>query len=118
MEVLATKFDAAVVGRNNRPSPCTGWCTPCGSGAGSPSYPAAPGRGLIQCVCPRRPEGVREECAVSVSGLTSARTPGARRGGAGGGPVHGALLARRALAGAPVQKEFRQPGHTELLSAR
>ena len=25
--------------------------------------------GLIQCVCPRRPEGVREECAVSVSGL-------------------------------------------------
>ena len=34
--------------------------------------------GLIQCVCPRRPEGVREECAVSVSGLLrpEPRAPG------------------------------------------
>ena len=34
--------------------------------------------GLVQCVCPRRPEGVREECAVSVSGLLrpEPRAPG------------------------------------------
>ena len=77
MEVLATKFDAAVVGGITGPSPCTGWCALRDLG-GVTFLTLRTREGLVQCVCPRRPEGVREECAVSVSGLLrpEPRAPG------------------------------------------
>ena len=114
MEVLATKFDAAVVGRNNRAVTLHGMVHALRDLGGVTFLTLRTREGLVQCVCPRRPEGVREECAVSVSGLLrpEPRAPGGAE--AGGGPVHGALPARRAPAGAPVQKEFPQHGHGTL----
>ena len=69
MEVLATKFDAAVVGRNNRAVTLHGMVHALRDLGGVTFLTLRTREGLIQCVCPRRPEGVREECAVSVSGL-------------------------------------------------
>ncbi len=78
MEVLATKFDAAVVGRNNRAVTLHGMVHALRDLGGVTFLTLRTREGLIQCVCPRRPEGVREECAVSVSGLlrTGPRAPG------------------------------------------
>ena len=69
MEVLATKFDAAVVGRNNRAVTLHGMVHALRDLGGVTFLTLRTREGLVQCVCPRRPEGVREECAVSVSGL-------------------------------------------------
>ena len=78
MEVLATKFDAAVVGRNNRAVTLHGMVHALRDLGGVTFLTLRTREGLIQCVCPRRPEGVREECAVSVSGLLrpAPRAPG------------------------------------------
>ena len=78
MEVLATKFDAAVVGRNNRAVTLHGMVHALRDLGGVTFLTLRTREGLIQCVCPRRPEGVREECAVSVSGLLrpETRAPG------------------------------------------
>ena len=78
MEVLATKFDAAVVGRNNRAVTLHGMVHALRDLGGVTFLTLRTREGLIQCVCPRRPEGVREECAVSVSGLLrpEPRAPG------------------------------------------
>ena len=78
MEVLATKFDAAVVGRNNRAVTLHGMVHALRDLGGVTFLTLRTREGLIQCVCPRRPEGVREECAVSVSGLLrpDPRAPG------------------------------------------
>ena len=80
MEVLATKFDAAVVGRNNRAVTLHGMVHALRDLGGVTFLTLRTREGLIQCVCPRRPEGVREECAVSVSGLL--RPEPRARGGA------------------------------------
>ena len=79
MEVLATKFDAAVVGRNNRAVTLHGMVHALRDLGGVTFLTLRTREGLVQCVCPRRPEGVREECAVSVSGLLrpEPRAPGA-----------------------------------------
>ena len=69
MEVLATKFDAAVVGRNNRAVTLHGMVHALRDLGGVTFLTLRTREGLVQCVCPRRPEGVREECAVSVSGV-------------------------------------------------
>lgn len=78
MEVLATKFDAAVVGRNNRAVTLHGMVHALRDLGGVTFLTLRTREGLIQCVCPRHPEGVREECAVSVSGLLrpEPRAPG------------------------------------------
>ena len=78
MDVLATKFDAAVVGRNNRAVTLHGMVHALRDLGGVTFLTLRTRAGLIQCVCPRRPEGVREECAVSVSGLLrpEPRAPG------------------------------------------
>lgn len=78
MEVLATKFDAAVVGRNNRAVTLHGMVHALRDLGGVTFLTLRTREGLVQCVCPRRPEGVREECAVSVSGLLrpEPRAPG------------------------------------------
>lgn len=78
MEVLATKFDAAVVGRNNRAVTLHGMVHALRVLGGVTFLTLRTREGLVQCVCPRRPEGVREECAVSVSGLLrpEPRAPG------------------------------------------
>ena len=78
MEVLATKFDAAVVGRNNRAVTLHGMVHALRDLGGVTFLTLRTRERLIQCVCPRRPEGVREECAVSVSGLLrpEPRAPG------------------------------------------
>ena len=78
MEVLATKFDAAVVGRNNRAVTLHGMVHALRDLGGVTFLTLRTREGLIQCVCPRRPEGVLEECAVSVSGLLrpEPRAPG------------------------------------------
>ena len=78
MEVLATKFDAAVVGRNNRAVTLHGMVHALRDLCGVTFLTLRTREGLVQCVCPRRPEGVREECAVSVSGLLrpEPRAPG------------------------------------------
>ena len=78
MEVLATKFDAAVVGRNNRAVTLHGMVHALRDLVGVTFLTLRTREGLVQCVCPRRPEGVREECAVSVSGLLrpEPRAPG------------------------------------------
>lgn len=78
MEVLATKFDAAVVGRNNRAVTLHGMVHALRDLGGVTFLTLRTREGLIQCVCPRRPEGVREECAVSVSGVLrpEPRAPG------------------------------------------
>ena len=78
MEVLATKFDAAVVGRNNRAVTLHGMVHALRDLGGVTFLTLRTREGLVQCVCPRRPEGVREECAVSVSGLLrpDPRAPG------------------------------------------
>ena len=61
MEVLATKFDAAVVGRNNRAVTLHGMVHALRDLGGVTFLTLRTREGLIQCVCPRRPEGVREE---------------------------------------------------------
>ena len=78
MEVLATKFDAAGVGRNNRAGTLHGMVHALRELGGVTFLTLRTREGLVQCVCPRRPEGVREECAVSVSGLLrpEPRAPG------------------------------------------
>ena len=78
MEVLATKFDAAVVGRNNRAVTLHGMVHALRDLGGVTFLTLRTREGLVQCVCPRRPEGVREECAVSVYGLLrpEPRAPG------------------------------------------
>lgn len=78
MEVLATRFDAAVVGRNNRAVTLHGMVHALRDLGGVTFLTLRTREGLVQCVCPRRPEGVREECAVSVSGLLrpEPRAPG------------------------------------------
>ena len=78
MVVLATKFDAAVVGRNNRAVTLHGMVHALRDLGGVTFLTLRTREGLVQCVCPRRPEGVREECAVSVSGLLrpEPRAPG------------------------------------------
>ena len=78
MEVLATKFDAAVVGRNTRAVTLHGMVHALRDLGGVTFLTLRTREGLVQCVCPRRPEGVREECAVSVSGLLrpEPRAPG------------------------------------------
>ena len=78
MEVLATTFDAAVVGRNNRAVTLHGMVHALRDLGGVTFLTLRTREGLVQCVCPRRPEGVREECAVSVSGLLrpEPRAPG------------------------------------------
>ena len=78
MEVLATKFDAAVVGRNNRAVTLHGMVHALRDLGGVTFLTLRTREGLVQCVCPRRPEGVREECAVSVSGVLrpESRAPG------------------------------------------
>ena len=78
MDVLATKFDAAVVGRNNRAVTLHGMVHALRDLGGVTFLTLRTREGLVQCVCPRRPEGVREECAVSVSGLLrpEPRAPG------------------------------------------
>ena len=78
MEVLATKFDAAVVGRNNRAVTLHGMVHALRDLGGVTFLTLRTREGLVQCVCPRRHEGVREECAVSVSGLLrpEPRAPG------------------------------------------
>ena len=78
MDVPATKCDAAVVGRNNRAVTLHGMVHALRDLGGVTVLTLRTREGLIQCVCPRRPEGVREECAVSVSGLLrpEARAPG------------------------------------------
>lgn len=78
MEVLATKFDAAVVGQNNRAVTLHGMVHALRDLGGVTFLTLRTREGLVQCVCPRRPEGVREECAVSVSGLLrpEPRAPG------------------------------------------
>lgn len=78
MEVPATKFDAAVVGRNNRAVTLHGMVHALRDLGGVTFLTLRTREGLVQCVCPRRPEGVREECAVSVSGLLrpEPRAPG------------------------------------------
>lgn len=78
MEVLATKCDAAVVGRNNRAVTLHGMVHALRDLGGVTFLTLRTREGLVQCVCPRRPEGVREECAVSVSGLLrpEPRAPG------------------------------------------
>ena len=78
MEVLATKFDAAVVGRNNRAVTLHGMVHALRDLGGVTFLTLRTREGLVQCVCPRRPEGVREECAVSVSGVLrpEPRAPG------------------------------------------
>lgn len=78
MEVMATKFDAAVVGRNNRAVTLHGMVHALRDLGGVTFLTLRTREGLVQCVCPRRPEGVREECAVSVSGLLrpEPRAPG------------------------------------------
>ena len=78
MEVVATKFDAAVVGRNNRAVTLHGMVHALRDLGGVTFLTLRTREGLVQCVCPRRPEGVREECAVSVSGLLrpEPRAPG------------------------------------------
>ena len=78
MEVLATKFDAAVGGRNNRAVTLHGMVHALRDLGGVTFLTLRTREGLVQCVCPRRPEGVREECAVSVSGLLrpEPRAPG------------------------------------------
>ena len=78
MDVLATKFDAAVVGRNNRAVTLHGMVHALRDLGGVTFLTLRTREGLMQCVCPRRPEGVREECAVSVSGLLrpEPRAPG------------------------------------------
>ena len=78
MEVLATKFDAAVVGRNNRAVTLHGMVHALRDLGGVTFLTLRTREGLVQGVCPRRPEGVREECAVSVSGLLrpEPRAPG------------------------------------------
>ena len=78
MEVLATKFDAAVVGRTNRAVTLHGMVHALRDLGGVTFLTLRTREGLVQCVCPRRPEGVREECAVSVSGLLrpEPRAPG------------------------------------------
>lgn len=78
MEVLATKFDAAVVGRNNRAVTLHGMVHALRDLGGVTFLTLRTREGLIQCVCPRCPEGVREECAVSVSGVLrpESRAPG------------------------------------------
>ena len=89
MEVLATKFDAAVVGRNNRAVTLHGMVHALRDLGGVTFLTLRTREGLIQCVCPRRPEGVREECAVSVSGLLrpEPRAPGGAELAAAGFPV-------------------------------
>ncbi len=78
MEVLATKFDAAVVGRNNRAVTLHGMVHALRDLGGVTFLTLRTREGLVQCVCPRRPEGVREECAVSASGVLrpEPRAPG------------------------------------------
>ena len=78
MEVLATKFDAAVVGRNIRAVTLHGMVHALRDLGGVTFLTLRTREGLVQCVCPRRPEGVREECAVSVSCLLrpEPRAPG------------------------------------------
>lgn len=78
MDVLATKFDAAVVGRNNRAVTLHGMVHALRDLGGVTFLTLRTREGLVQCVCPRRPEGVREECAVSVSGVLrpEPRAPG------------------------------------------
>lgn len=78
MEVLATKFDAAVVGRNNRAVTLHGMVHALRDLGGVTFLTLRTREGLVQCVCPRRPEGVREECAVSVSSVLrpESRAPG------------------------------------------
>lgn len=78
MEVLATKCDAAVVGRNNRAVTLHGMVHALRDLGGVTFLTLRTREGLVQCVCPRRPEGVREECAVSVSGVLrpEPRAPG------------------------------------------
>lgn len=78
MEVLATKFDAAVVGRNNRAVTLHGMVHALRDLGGVTFLTLRTREGLVQYVCPRRPEGVREECAVSVSGVLrpESRAPG------------------------------------------
>ncbi|MDU6202122.1 MAG: aspartate--tRNA(Asn) ligase [Flavonifractor plautii] len=78
MEVLATKCDAAVVGRNNRAVTLHGMVHALRDLGGVTFLTLRTREGLVQCVCPRRPEGVREECAVSVSGVLrpESRAPG------------------------------------------
>ncbi len=78
MEVLATKFDAAVVGRNNRAVTLHEMVHALRDLGGVTFLTLRTREGLVQCVCPRRPEGVREECAVSVSGVLrpEPRAPG------------------------------------------
>ena len=78
MEVLATKFDAAVVGRTNRAVTLHGMVHALRDLGGVTFLTLRTREGLVQCVCPRRPEGVREECAVSVSGVLrpEPRAPG------------------------------------------
>ena len=90
MEVLATKFDAAVVGRNNRAVTLHGMVHALRDLGGVTFLTLRTREGLIQCVCPRRPEGVREECAVSVSGLLrpEPRAPGGAELAEARGTVH------------------------------
>ena len=78
MDVPATKCDAAVVGRNNRAVTLHGMVHALRDLGGVTFLTLRTREGLVQCVCPRRPEGVREECAVSVSGLLrpEPRAPG------------------------------------------
>ena len=59
MEVLATKFDAAVVGRNNRAVTLHGMVHALRDLGGVTFLTLRTREGLVQCVCPRRPEGVR-----------------------------------------------------------
>ena len=78
MDVPATKCDAAVVGRNNRAVTLHGMVHALRDLGGVTFLTLRTREGLVQCVCPRRPEGVREECAVSVSGVLrpEPRAPG------------------------------------------
>ncbi len=105
MEVLATKFDAAVVGRNNRAVTLHGMVHALRDLGGVTFLTLRTREGLVQCVCHRRPEGARGVRRLCLR-RAPARAPGARRGGAGGGPVHGAPPARRAP---PVPLSKRVP---------
>lgn len=113
MEVLATKFDAAVVGRNNRAVTLHGMVHALRDLGGVTFLTLRTREGLVQCVCPRRPEGVREECAVSVSGLL--RPEPRARGGAELAEARFTVLSRPAAPPpVPLSKKSSLSMDTEL----
>ena len=80
MDVLATKFDAAVVGRNNRAVTLHGMVHALRDLGGVTFLTLRTRERLLQCVCTGREalDGATEECTVTVTGVLRAepRAPG------------------------------------------